>query len=378
VILLWICLVLSVLASAVLFAAQLSIDVPSETRAAGAGRRKAPFPVSILKPLKGSDPGLEDNLESFYRLDYPEYEVVLSFASRDDEAFPIARRVADRHPEIPTSFVFDAREPGRNPKVSRLRAAHSYARHPILLISDGDVRVAPDYLRRSSAEFDDPSVGLVSNPFRCEGGDSAGSTIEALHMNGFVLGGTAVVSRFLRRPCVVGKSIFLRRSALDWIGGFETVGDHLAEDFLLGDLMSAAGFRVVLSPCFVTVVSSGRPIRAFWDRQVRWARMRKRLAGAGYLAEGFASPIPWAMAVALLGGWPGLAAALAATGWKVISDTFLIRRLRVSGAGPALAFWIAAKDVLAFGVFWAGLVSDRTRWRGQRVRIGKRTLLESR
>jgi hypothetical protein len=102
----------------------------------------------------------------------------------------------------------------------------------------------------------------VSNPFRCVGSGSAGSIIEALHMNGFVLGGTAVVSRFVERPCVVGKSIFLRRSALEWIGGFETVGDHLAEDFLLGDLISAAGFRVVLSPCFVTVVSSGRTIRA--------------------------------------------------------------------------------------------------------------------
>src|SRR5204862_3135335 len=137
--------------------------------------------------------------------------------------------------------------------------------------------------------------GLVSNPFRCEGSDSVGSTIEALHMNGFVLGGTAVVSCFLKRPCVVGKSIFLRRSALEWIGGFEAVGDHLAEDFLLGDLVSGAGFRVVFSRCFVTIVSSGRTIRAFWDRQVRWARMRKRLAGPAYAAEAFASPVPWAL-----------------------------------------------------------------------------------
>jgi len=117
--------------------------------------------VSILKPLKGGDPGLEENLESFYRQDHPEYEIVFSFASREDDAFPVARRVADRHPEVATSFVFDAREPGRNPKVSRLLAAVTRARHPILLISDGDVRVAPGYLRRSIAEFEDPSVGLV-------------------------------------------------------------------------------------------------------------------------------------------------------------------------------------------------------------------------
>jgi ceramide glucosyltransferase len=382
VIVLGILLAISVLASAALFSATLAIDDSARGPAGGArarGGNPAPdFAVSILKPLKGSDPGLEENLESFYRLEHAEYEIVFSFASRDDEAFPVARRVADRHPDVPTMFVFDAREPGRNPKVSRLRAAAAHARHPFLLVSDGDVRVEPDYLRRSAAEFGDPSVGLVSNPFRCAGSDSAGSIIEALHMNGFVLGGTALVSRFLERPCVVGKSIFLRRSALEWIGGFETVGDHLAEDFLLGDLISAAGFRVVLSPCFVTVVSTGRSVRAFWDRQVRWARMRKRLAGAGYLAEAFASPIPWAIPVACLGGWRGLAAALTVTAAKVATDGLLLRRLRVSGPGPSLPFWVAVKDCLAFGVFWTGLVSDRTRWRGRQVRIGKRTLLEQR
>jgi len=371
-IVLWVGLAIALSGSIVLFAGTFAISRPARP-ASG-----LPVAISILKPLKGRDPGLEENLESFYRLDHTELEIVFSFASREDEAFPVARRVADRHPEIATTFVFDAREPGRNPKVSRLRAAIAHARHPFLLVSDGDVRVSPDYLRRSTAEFDDPSVGLVSNPFRCEGRDSAGSRIEALHMNGFVLGGTVVLSRFLGQPCVVGKSIFLRRSALEWIGGLEAVGDHLAEDFLLGDLMASAGFRVVLSPCFVTVVSRGRTVRAFWDRQVRWARMRKRLAGPGYLAEAFASPIPWAIAVAFAGGWTGRAAALAAVGGKIASDLFLRRRLRLSGAGAALPFWIAVKDLLAFGVFWAGLVSDRTRWRGQQVRIGKRTLLDSR
>jgi len=378
VIVLWIAFAISVLGSIVLFAARLSIAGPAGMRRRPGGGAGSTLPVSILKPLKGSDPGLEENLESFYRLDHPEFEIIFSFASRDDEAFPVARRVADRHPGIPTAFVVDAREPGRNPKVSRLRAALSHARHPLLLVSDGDVRVSPEYLRRSTAEFEDPSVGLVSNPFRCEGRGSAGSTIEALHMNGFVLGGTAFVSCFLERPCVVGKSIFLRRSALEWIGGLEAVGDHLAEDFLLGDLMSAAGFRVVFSRCFVTIVSSGRTLRAFWDRQVRWARMRKRLAGPAYAAEAFASPLPWALPVALFGGWPGMAAALIAVAGKVASEIFLCRRGGFPEAGAGIARWIAAKDVLAFGVFWAGLVSDRTRWRGRRVRIGKRTLLESR
>jgi len=195
-------------------------------------------------------------------------------------------------------------------------------------------------------------------------------------MNGFVLGGTAAVSCFLGRPCVVGKSIFLRRAALEWIGGFDSVRDHLAEDFLLGDLIARAGFRAVLSREFITVVSRGRTVRSFWDRQVRWARMRKQLGGPAYYAEAFASPLPWGVLVAIFGGLPGAVAALALSALKVASDLYLLRR---SGFRPELraaAAWIAGKDLAAFAIFWAGLVSDRTKWRGRPVRIGKRTLLE--
>jgi ceramide glucosyltransferase len=371
---LWICLAVSLVCCGILFAAQLSLAGNSRAASPGVSSRPA---VSVLKPLKGTDPGLEANLESFYALDYPEFEIVFSFASRDDEAFAVARRVADRHPEIPTAFVIDHREPGRNPKVSRLLAAVSRARHPILLISDGDVRVSPDYLSASVAEFDSPSVGLVSNPFRCEGRGSAGSVIEALHMNGFVLSGTAAVSGLAGRPCVVGKSIFLRRDALEWIGGLDAVRDHLAEDFLLGDLMSRSGFRVVLSRHFVTVVSSGRSVRSFWDRQVRWARMRRRLGGSVYVLEGFASPLPWCLIAAILSGFPGASFAIAAGILKIALDFFLLGRIGISRR-VSLIPAILAKDLLAFGVFFAGLVSTRTRWRGQNVRIGKRTLLVTR
>jgi len=328
-------------------------------------------PVSILKPLKGADPDLAENLESFYRLDYPEYEIVFSFASRTDPAADVARRVADAHPRIPTIFVVDPREPGANPKVSRLIHAATRARHPVLLISDGDVRVRPAFLRETAAELADPSVGLVSNPFRGVGAGTLGSAVESLHFNGFVFGGTAAVSRVARRPCVVGKSILVRKAVLDWIGGLDAVKDFLAEDYLLGSIVARAGFRVALSRHVVDAVSSGRSVRQFWDRQVRWARMRRRLGGPAYALEAFASPVPWA-AILLLGGrYAAAAAALAAA--KLAFDAVLLRRL---GARFSLLA-LLVKDVLFFGVFWAGLASSRTRWRGKDVVIGARTLLRA-
>lgn len=356
----------------------LALGASTVLAAAAAGLLREPEPapgtlsgVSILKPIKGAEAGLAENLTSFYRLDYPEYEIVFSFASRSDPAVEIARRTADAHPEVPTTFVFDSREPGANPKVSRLMAAAQRARYALLLVSDADVRVRPDFLRRTVAEIGDPDVGLVSNPFRGIGTGSFGSRLEALHFNSFVFGGTAAVSRVCRRPCVVGKSILIRRSALDWIGGFEAVKDFLAEDYLLGDLVRKAGFRVVLSRYIVDARTSGRTVRQFLDRQVRWARMRRKLGGIAFVSELLASPVP--AGAVLLATRFALAGALLIAA-KAAIDAVLLARLGLPVRGRDLIA-IAVKDILFFGVFWAAIASTTTRWRGKSVSLGYRTLV---
>ncbi len=126
-------------------------------------------PVSIIKPLAGLDEGLEENLETFYALDYGEYEIVYSFAREDDPACAVARRVADRHPAIRSTFVVDGREPGGNSKVNRLTAGVRHARRRLILFSDGNVRVRPDFLSRAVSWFLDPRVGVVSHLFRGHG-----------------------------------------------------------------------------------------------------------------------------------------------------------------------------------------------------------------
>ncbi|HYX19385.1 MAG TPA: glycosyltransferase, partial [Thermoanaerobaculia bacterium] len=150
-------------------------------------------PVSILKPLRGLDEGLEENLETFFRLRYPRYEIVFSFADRSDPAYPIARGVSDRHPEVPATFIFDARDSGGNAKVDRLAAAAERARYRLLMFSDGNVRVRPDFLGRAVSHFADHRVGLVSHLFAAEGAESLASRVEALYLNGCLLPGTAAI-----------------------------------------------------------------------------------------------------------------------------------------------------------------------------------------
>lgn len=331
--------------------------------------------VSILKPLSGLDEGLEDNLESFYRLAYPSFEMVFSFADRSDPAFAVAREVADRHPEISSVFVVDGREPGGNSKVNRLAAALRKARHRLLLLSDGNVRVRPDFLERAVSFFADKRVGLVSHLFCAVGARSLASRLESLHLNGALQAGTAALSQVFSSPCVVGKSILLSREAIDEIGGFSALRDYLAEDYLLGKLVEGAGFRVHLSADEIETTEFSKSLAAVWSRQRRWAILRRRLGGLSYFGELFTSPFLWA------GG------AIAASGSISLTLVLLLYAARIAAeaasaadAGRPLelrsALLIPVRDAAVAALFWAGLFGRRTVWRGKSLRVGEKTLIK--
>jgi ceramide glucosyltransferase len=329
-------------------------------------------PVTIIKPLAGVDEGLRENLESFYRLDYPEYEIVYSFADRGDPAYPIAREVADRHPALRSTFVFDEREPGGNAKVNRLSAGIGYARSRLVLFSDGNVRVRADFLQRAVSWFRDPSVGLVSHLFRASGAASLGSRLEALYLNGCLLPGTALVADVLGIPCVVGKSILVSRRALEAAGGIRALKDYLAEDFVLGREVRRAGFRVVLSADVLDTMEVGKTPRAVWARHRRWSMMRRRLGGRLYAGELFVGALPW-FALAMTSPSAVLksaAAVLLAARWG--AEFFVSRSWgrRLDWRDMAL---LPVRDAGAAAVFIAGLLGRVVAWRGRPMVIGRDT-----
>jgi len=338
-------------------------------------------PVSIVKPLSGLDDELARNLESFYRLDYPDYEIVFSFASESDPAYGVARRVSDAHPEIRTVFVFDRREPGLNSKVNRLAAGVRRARYGHLLFSDGNVRVRPDFLIRAISFFADRRVGLVSSLFSARGAVTLGSRIESLHLNGFLQAGTAFLVRKVRRSCVVGKSILVSREALEAMGGFAPLENFLAEDFLLGERAEEAGYRVVLSGDEVETAEVHKSLRSVWGRHRRWAILRVRLGGICYGSELFASPAGWfgvAAAGALATPHPAEIVALAALLWAARSGVECALAADFGRPLPAAdVALIPLRDLAVAALFWAGLVGRRTRWRGRTLEVGPGTLLMS-
>jgi ceramide glucosyltransferase len=335
-------------------------------------------PVSILKPLKGADPDLESNLLSYYRLDYPAYEVLFGVDGASDPALTVARGVAARHPDVRSEFVVSGRRTGLNPKVNNLANIAARARYELLLISDSNVAVAPDHLSVMVGELLRPGVGLVTAPIRAVGGRGLGGLLERTQLNTFVIGGVAAVPLLLGRVCAVGKTMLLRRRELERIGGWRELARYLAEDQVCGEAVRNLGLRVVVAPRPVDNRLGHLTVRQFASRHLRWARLRRHLTPAGYLGELLVNPVvPAALHLALAPG--RLSAALAAATLAAVSAWSVAAERRL-GLSPSLVLapFLATMRGLLLAVLWpVPFISSSVAWRGRRLRIGPGTLLDA-
>ena len=353
----------------------------------GRARTSGPTPpVSVLKPLKGADAELYANLASLAAQDYPDFELVLGAEDTMDPALAVGRRLKRDFPHVRITIVAGGRPIGHNPKVNNLVQLSRAARHDWMLVSDADVRVDPSYLRAMAAETADPRVGLVSSMIANAGEKSFGSTFDSLHMNGFVAAVVSAADVLAGHPCVVGKSMLIRKSDLARLGGLEVVKDVLAEDYVLGQVYHHAGFKVVLSGHPVRAVSVDRTVESFFDRHVRWGQMRRHIAPWHHLGEPLLVPTPWILAATLLVLGSGRASSqhvegivLAVSALAMVarcsSDALQTRALR----GKAPDFMdiplIPIKDLVVTLAWAVSAVKSTVQWRGNAMRIGQGSVL---
>ncbi len=337
-------------------------------------------PVSILKPLRGLDDNLFDNLASFCAQNYPEYEVLFSLQDHNDPAYKVAKKVQDRFPGRNITIVVERCNAGLNPKVNNLIPAYRKARHPYVLISDSNVMVDENYLAEITRRAHDPEVGLVSNVIRGAGGRSLGSVLENLHLNSFILGSVSFLDRFLGMPCVIGKSMLMKKEDLEALGGLAAFKDILAEDFIIGREMQRAGKKVVLSSYLISNVNEYWGIKRFLNRHTRWGKLRWKIGGAKYISELLANPVFIATLPILLKGPSAETLSLAAlTGLiKVFGDSLIGRTIEASAErtylhkqSPLVYFLVPVKDIIIGMLWFVPLLSSTVVWRGNRYVIGK-------
>ncbi len=329
-------------------------------------------PVSILKPLKGVDDRLLDNLASFCRQDYPKYEILFCLQSPSDPALRVVNRVRELFPEREISVVIGDYRAGLNPKVNNMIPGYGKARYPFVCISDSNVRVAPGYLREAISHFQNPEVGLVNHLVRGVGGKSAGARLDNSHLNTFILGSVCLLDQVFGMPCVVGKSMLMRKRDLGALGGLHTVKDFLAEDYTLGRMFRKAGKRVVISGQAVDAVNVYRGVRQFLSRHARWNRMRLSIAGPAYLLEILANP--FFLLVPLMAGSGGSGESLCVAGFVAVCKSGLDAAMHALIGAPVRLREIAlgpVRDLLAAGVWFSAFFSRKVEWRGRTLRISR-------
>ena len=331
-------------------------------------------PVSLLKPVHGLEAQLEKNVESFFRQDYPDYEILFAADTEDDAALSVVREVAARYPKIPCRVVVNGRPPWPNPPAYSFARMTEMAAHDILVTSDSDVEVSPNYLREIVPPMLDPNVGMLTCLYRGKNAGGFWSGLDAIGMSVEMSAGVVTANLLEGMKFGLGPTIVARKDSVEKIGGYRVLGEYFSNDFVIGNLIEKAGYRVVLSRHVIDHVVPPMTFRRMWERQVRWAKGTRWSRPKGHLGTGLIFAMPYGIlgfVAAAAMGHVGLGAALLgaaisnrvieslAIGWGVVRDP---RALKAPWLYPV-------RDLLGFAVWCASYLSKRAVWRDSRYEL---------
>ena len=344
-------------------------------------RAEATFlpPLSVLKPLHGTEPGLERNLETFFEQDYPEFELLFCARHETDEGLRLARKVAERYPHVNARFV-TCGEPlpkFHNAKVYSLAKLDSVAKHELFITSDADVRVERDYLRRMVQNLNDPHVGLASCVYlgTVDGGAAAGfsAQLDAVGKSVEMTSGVLVAGMLEGTKFALGATMAVRKKSFQDVGGFEELGQFYADDFVLGNRLAAQGTGVQMATHVIRLMVQDTPFGLSFRNQLRWMQSTRRSRPWGHLGSG----LTFAMPFGLLGLLWGILSGHAVLGLVWLSWMIVQRWLQ---AGAILRVmgdpdWVRGtviypiRDLLG-GLLWLGSYGgDRFYYRGKIYRL---------
>lgn len=327
-------------------------------------------PVSVLKPVAGPEPGLQENLASFFRQDHPKYEILFGLEPADPARAVIAR-LAEAHPEVPCRIVEVEGLEWPNRKSAALYLAARQASYDRIAVSDQDVRVTADYLRKITAPLAGERVGLVCGLYWATAEGHPASHLLAVGINADIP--MYVIADYYLEGLTyaLGASYALRREALEAIGGFPAIREYVADDYRIGNRIYWAGWRIELAPAFVEVRVRESSFREMWDHALRWARTIRTCRPMGYFLSALPMGVVWAFLYAASAKFHavGIGVLLAVSLWRILSVA-LFHFLFIPSRGLWKNLWLLPLRDLVFAALWLQAWFGReVTWRGRRYRI---------
>ncbi len=350
----------------------LRISRQAEARSLGQNANLPP--VTLLKPLHGAEPRLYENLESFFLQDYPDFEIIFGARSADNAALLTVHALRAKYPQVESRIVISGEPQWHNAKVFSLDKMIHATRNSHFIITDSDVVVKPDFIRNVIPALNDPAVGCVTAMYKGIPAPEFWSSIEALGMSVEMTSGVMVADMLEGMKFALGAVMAVRSDALRAIGGVRTTSEYYSDDFVLGNRIAEAGYKVVLSHVNVGHVLTSRSFAKTFGDQLRWMQSTRHSRPKGHFGTGLTFAMPFGIlgliAAGAMGHWP--------LGWALFAWAWLNRTLQsaliggmVIGDRRALALcWLyPLRDLIGFFTWVGSYASSTFEWRGEIYRF---------
>jgi len=330
--------------------------------------------VTLFKPLHGLDYELEENLKSFCAQDYPAYQVIFGVSSPQDPAIPVVRTLLASFPDLDAEIVIDERINGGNPKVSNLINMDKVAKNDVLIISDSDMRVKPDYIQKVVSGFSAPDTGVVTCLYRGTSAPGFASQLGAMFINQWFAPSALIPATFGEMSNCFGATMAIPRKVLTEIGGLKALASNLADDHTMGLLARKHGHKITLGTVVVENIVEEKDLKALILHELRWARTIRSVAPLGFASTFLTDTFPIGLVVSFLmylAGWD--------LGWALLPAGIAIgARLVLHGStigifssrNPSDSWIFPIRDLLSFFVRLICYTGKTVSWRSSHLSVG--------
>ena len=330
--------------------------------------------VALLKPLHGLDDSLAANLMTFFEIAYPRLDYFFAVSSYDDSAAEVPAALRARYQFAHTTLVVGEEPDCANSKIGKvIKMADRAEKADIFVMSDADISVNRDYLRRIVSELQsDDKIGVVTCAYRARPSRSIASRLEALFVNTDFAPQVMLSSALEPMRHALGATVAIKRAALESFGGFRAVKDLLADDFYLGKFATEKGWKVRLSDALVTLTFDEKSVASMWSRQLRWARTVRwvRPLSVGTI---FCHATFWSLLLMVSSGFSfaSLAVLAGVLALRIGTSAVIIRHVLKLPELARDAWMVPIKDLMAAAIWLVSLTGNEVTWAGQRFRSGR-------